>query len=70
MKSRKELNDSIFLTTKKIREEFPELLKYLNEIPERVITNMSSEINIKELEGYLNSLNELLVHYTKEEDRN
>ena len=66
MESQNELNDNIRLTTLKIQEEYPELIKYLNEIPRNFLSNAEKEINNKELKGYLDSLNNLLETYSKE----
>lgn len=66
MKSQKSLNDIIFLTTIKIQEEFPELTKYLDEMPEHFLSITGKGINHKELKDYLESLNNLLKTYAKE----
>jgi hypothetical protein len=65
MKSQNDLNDNIRLTTLKIQEEHPELIKYLNEIPRNFPSNPEKEINNKELKAYLDSLNNLLETYAK-----
>lgn len=66
MKSQKNLNDIIFLTTIKIQEEFPELTKYLDEMPEHFLSITGKGIHNKELKDYLESLNNLLKTYAKE----
>ncbi len=66
MESQNDLNDNIRLTTLKIQEEYPELIKYLNEIPRNYLSNADKGINNKELKGYLDSLNNLLETYSKE----
>tara|TARA_R110000868_G_scaffold390234_4_gene659816 strand:- start:951 stop:1154 length:204 start_codon:yes stop_codon:yes gene_type:complete len=65
MESQIGLNYNIRLTTLKIQEEYPELIKYLNEIPRNFLSNGKKEINNKELKGYLDSLNTLLKTYAK-----
>ena len=35
MESKNNLNDDIRLTTLKIQEDYPELIKYINEIPSK-----------------------------------
>ena len=65
MKSQSELNDVIFLATKKIQEELPELLKYSDEVPEQHFPIIHKGINNNELENYLESLNDLLKVYAK-----
>ena len=66
MISQNDLNDNIRLITLKIQEEYPELIKYLNEIPRNHLSNGEKGINNKELKGYLDSLNNLLETYAKE----
>ncbi|GGX11215.1 hypothetical protein [Aquimarina muelleri] len=63
MESQNDLNETIFLTTSKIQEEFPELTKYLGEIPENSQSNTEKGVNKKALEDYLESLNYLLETY-------
>ncbi|ARV05364.1 hypothetical protein BTO04_01055 [Polaribacter sp. SA4-10] len=65
MESQNDLNDKIRLTTIKIQEEHPELIKYINEIPRNFLSNSEKGINNKELKGYLDSLNNLLETYAK-----
>jgi hypothetical protein len=66
MKSQSGLSDAIFLANLKIQEEFPELLKYLDEIPECFQSIFPKGINNIELEDYLESLSDLLKTYAKE----
>ncbi|WP_117880286.1 hypothetical protein [Aureibaculum luteum] len=65
MESQNELNDKIRLTTTKIQEEHPELIKYINEIPRSFLSNVDKGINNIELKSYLDSLNNLLETYAK-----
>ncbi|UKM66562.1 hypothetical protein GSB9_03152 [Flavobacteriaceae bacterium GSB9] len=65
MESQNDLNDKIRLITIKIQEEYPELIKYLNEIPRNFLSNKVKGISSKDLKGYLDSLNRLLETYTK-----
>tara|TARA_R110000772_G_scaffold34936_7_gene84516 strand:- start:450 stop:653 length:204 start_codon:yes stop_codon:yes gene_type:complete len=65
MESQNDLNNNIRLTTLKIQEEYPELIKYLNEIPSNFLSNKEKGINSNELKGYLDSLNNLLETYAK-----
>ena len=46
-----------------IRNEFPELMKFLNEMPITIPTEKYPEINHKILQEYLDSLLELLRKY-------
>lgn len=63
MESQNDLNDNIRLTTLKIKEEYPELIKYINEIPRNFIFK---KVNKKALKDYLDSLNKILETYAKE----
>jgi hypothetical protein len=63
MKTEKELNENILKITATIRNEFPELMKFLNEMPQTIPNEKSPEINNKTLEEYFNSLKELLIKY-------
>ena len=66
MESQNDLNNNIRLTTLKIQEEYPELIKYMNEIPRNFLSSAEKGVNNKELKGYLDSLNNLLETYSKE----
>jgi hypothetical protein len=65
MESQKYLNDNIRLTTLKIQEEHPELIKYINEIPRNYLVKKEVEVNNKALKEYLDSLNNILETYSK-----
>ncbi|HLV15339.1 MAG TPA: hypothetical protein VKY41_09180 [Xanthomarina sp.] len=65
MESQNKINHKIRLTTIKIQEEHPELIKYLNEIPRDFISIDEKGIDNKALKDYLNSLNHLLETYAK-----
>lgn len=66
MKHHDDLNEKIFLITVKIKEEFPELIKYLGEIPRNSQSNSKEGVSTKALKDYLDSLNDLLETYAKE----
>jgi len=66
MESQNDLNNNIRLTTLKIQEEYPELIKYMNEIPINFLSNTEKGVINKELKGYLDSLNNLIEKYAKE----
>ena len=66
MEPSNDLYDNIRLTTLKIQEEYPELIKYFNEIPMHFLSRKEKGVNNKELKGYLDSLNNLLETYAKE----
>ena len=63
MKTEAEINNNILRITGVIRSEFPELIKYLNEMPVSIPIDNSPEINIEILEDYLNSLLNLVRNY-------
>ena len=63
MKTETELTDNILKITMTIRNEFPELMKFLNEMPETIPNEESPEINKKILQEYYNSLLNLLRKY-------
>ena len=63
MKTEKELNSDILKITMAIRDNFPELSKYLNEMPVTIPVSNNPEINLKNLQDYFNSLNALFRKY-------
>jgi hypothetical protein len=66
MESHKSLTDNIRLTTIKIQEEYPELIKFMNEIPRAYLSDTEHGVNNKELKDYLDSLNNIIETYEKE----
>ena len=69
MKTEKELNDDILEITMKIRNEHPELIKYLDELTITIPDKSSPEINRKVLEDYYQSLSKILIKYVQQEGR-
>ena len=65
MKSQNNINENILQITTKIREEFPELIKHLNEIPIKFSDTKSNGINNKNLIDYYNTLVDLVESYGK-----
>lgn len=63
MKTEKELNKAILKITSKINNEYPELSKYLLEIPITIPEVSSPEINIKILTDYYETLENILKKY-------
>ena len=63
MKTEKELNDAILGITMKIRNYYPELSKYLSEMPVTIPDISNPEINIKTLTDYYESLENMLKKY-------
>lgn len=66
MKSQNDLNEEILAITVKIKTEFPELIRYLNEMPENFLSIDHKGVYNKELKDYLDSLNQLIEAYSKE----
>lgn len=63
MKTEKELNEAILKITMKIRNEYPELSKYLSEMPVSIPDISNPEINTKTLTDYYESLENMLKKY-------
>jgi hypothetical protein len=63
MKTKIELEQDIISITSKIHREFPELVKYITEIPIHI--SAEAEGNIKNLENYYSSLEEIIRTYSK-----
>jgi hypothetical protein len=59
----KELNAKILEVTMKIKDHFPELLKYLDEIPITILSEKNPQITLSHLNGYYESLNSILNKY-------
>ena len=66
MESETELNEKIMAITMQIQNEFPELSKYLNEMPVTIPTEENPEINTKVLNNYYESLLRMLTTYKLE----
>lgn len=60
------LNSRILKITTIIKNQYPELLEFLNEIPETIPSEMSPEIKLNNLKTYGESLNSLLIKYKLE----
>ncbi len=63
MHTEKELNDGILKITMRINEKFPELSKYIEEIPITIPNAASPDISNKILKDYYNTLAALLKKY-------
>jgi hypothetical protein len=63
MKTEAELSINILKMTMTIRNEFPELMKFLNEMPETIPNKNNPEITINNLQEYYDSLEDLLRKY-------
>ena len=63
MKTEAELNKNIVKMTMTIRNEFPELMKFLGEMPVTIPNSENPEINVKILQDYYDSLDYILRKY-------
>ncbi|MBO6879891.1 MAG: hypothetical protein JJ870_04905 [Winogradskyella sp.] len=68
MKETQQILTEIATVTREIEDNYPELMKYLNEtrstLPEG--SNASATLNKEDLQNYLNQLKELVSKYKKE----
>lgn len=60
----KKLSQEINELTFKIEQEYPELYGFLNENPITIPTSEDPQINTETLADYLDTLNQLLKHYS------
>ena len=65
MKTREELEKEILSITLKIHKEFPELIKYIAEMPEGISNKNTDNIDIKYFKEYLNALEKVVFEYAK-----
>jgi hypothetical protein len=66
MKTEQGLTNDILKITMMINEKFPELSKYITEMPVTIPDTDNPEINIKNLSDYKESLETLLKKYEKD----
>jgi hypothetical protein len=66
MTSEKQINEKILAITMKIQCKYPELSKYLNELPVTIPIENDPEINTKVLNDYYESLVKLISTYELE----
>ena len=65
MKNEAQLNADILKITLRIREEYPELSKYISEMPITIPNEPSPEINAKILQDYYDSLEAIMNKYAQ-----
>jgi hypothetical protein len=65
MKTEAQLNADILKITLMIREKYPELSKYISEMPITIPNVESPEINVKILKAYYDSLEAIMKKYAK-----
>lgn len=63
MKNEIEINKDILCITNTLRKKFPELSKYMSEMPVKISYDIDAKISSKNLKDYYDSLNELMNHY-------
>jgi|GEM_PF-125568 len=66
VETERELNSNILKITMRINDQYPELAKYLGEMPDTIPNETSSEITLNNLKTYYDSLNSLLNKYILE----
>ena len=67
METENEINKDIINTTLGIQKNFPELSKYINEMPVTIPNVANPEITKDNLKDYNDSLNALVTKYSKSE---
>lgn len=60
------LNSRILKITTIIKNQYPELLEFLDEMPVTIPSEMSPEIRLNNLKTYGESLNSILIKYKSE----
>ncbi len=65
MPKEKELNDAILKITMEIHADYPELSKYLSEMPITIPSNPNPDIKVKSLSDYYDSLQQLVRKYAE-----
>lgn len=65
MKIETELGKDIMNITMKMHVEYPELSKYIQEMPVNISENDEDVINSRNMEEYYNSLAQLIAEYSK-----
>lgn len=69
MRTEKEIQRDILDITMEINNKFPELSKFIKEMPVTIPDKDDVGINNKNLEEYYNSLRELLTKYKEEQGK-
>lgn len=65
----KDLNSKILTITMNIRDNYPELSKYIEEMPVTIPDEQNPDITLKNLSSYYDSLNSLLNKYILEQSQ-
>ncbi len=67
IQTEKEMNQKILDITMKIKDQYPELSKYLEEMPVTIPDEKNPEIALENLKAYYNSLDSLVSKYILEQ---
>ena len=70
METEEEINAKIMKVTMVIQENYPELSKYLNEMPITIPTDSRPEVNVKNLQKYYDALLAIFRNYVAEHQLN
>ncbi|WP_298392139.1 hypothetical protein [Flavobacterium sp.] len=70
METEEEINAKILKITMVIQENYPELSKYLNEMPITIPIDSRPEVNVKNLQKYYDNLVALFRNYVAEHQLN
>jgi hypothetical protein len=70
METENEVNEKILKITLVIQENYPELSKYLNEMPVTIPIKSNPEVNVKNLQKYYETLIEIFRKYVSEHQLN
>lgn len=62
-----DLNARIMEITQEIRDNYPELIKYLDEMPVTIPDEDDPEINVRNLQSYYDSLQSVVDKYAEEQ---
>jgi hypothetical protein len=65
----KDLNSKILEITMNIKDNYPELSKYLEEMPVTIPDEQNPDITLKNLSSYYDSLNSLLNKYIQDQSQ-
>lgn len=65
MKTKEDWEEEITKVTMRIQKQFPELEKYISELPQNFVKDKMEIINCENLEEYHNTLIEILKEYSK-----
>lgn len=69
MKTTNEISKDIIATTLGIQEDYPELSKFIIEMPVTIPNAANPEITADNLKDYSESLNELVTKYSKDKNQ-